>query len=94
MSAAKGTVAAGALVGDDDGDGAPGADGAIRTPHLVARAAAFPVLEQHRAHSAHPTPQRPYVHQRSVSARTTCAFTYTARSGNPAPKKKKITADL
>lgn len=69
VDAAAGAVAPGALVGDNNGDGPPGADAPVEAADLVAGSAALPVLEEHRAHSPHPSPQRPHIHQRPVPAR-------------------------
>jgi hypothetical protein len=72
VCAAAGADPAGALVGDDDGDGATGADAGVEAPNLVASAAALAVLEQHRAHRAHARLHRYHVHQRPVTARPAC----------------------
>jgi hypothetical protein len=73
VRAAAGADPAGALVGDDDGDGATGADAGVEAPDLVAGAAALAVLEQHRTHRAHARLHRHHVHQRPVTARPACA---------------------
>jgi hypothetical protein len=72
VRATAGANPAGALVGDDDGDGAAGADAGVEAADLVAGAAAFAVLEQHRAHRAHARLHRHHVHQRPVPARPAC----------------------
>lgn len=73
MGAAVGAVAAGALVGDNDGDRTPRADAAVQALHLVARPAPFPVLEQHWTHRPHSRPQWLHVHQRPVPTRPSVA---------------------
>jgi hypothetical protein len=69
VRAAPRADAAGALVRDDDRDGAARADAAVEAPDLVAGAAALAGLEQHGAHRAHARLHRHHVHQRPVPAR-------------------------
>jgi len=81
VRAAPRADAAGALVRDDDRDGAARADAAVEAPDLVAGAAALAGLEQHGAHRAHARLHRHHVHQRPVPARAACRgvrFVHTA----------------
>jgi len=74
VRAAAGADPAGALVGDDDRDGAARADAVVQAPDLVAGAAALAGLEQHGAHGAHARHHRHHVHQRPVPARAACRW--------------------
>jgi hypothetical protein len=60
---------AGALVRDDDRDGAAGADAVVEALDLVAGAAALAALEQNRANRPDARLHRHHVHQRPVPAR-------------------------
>lgn len=56
VGAAEGAVAAGALVGNDDGHGTAGADGEVQALDLVTGAAALASTEQHRTYRPYPRP--------------------------------------
>lgn len=65
--------AAGTLIGDDDGDGSPRADGLVQALDLVAGSTSLPSFEQHWVHRPHPCPPRPHVHHRPIPTCPTVA---------------------
>lgn len=72
MCSSAGANAAGALVGDNDSNGSPGADLVVKALNLKAGPTPFPIHEQYRAYRPDPSPVRLHIHHCPVSASSAC----------------------